>query len=132
MWEHWFAGLSDGEATFHIERNGQPRFQIALRDDDIEVLLECQKKLGGKVRTYSTKKGAMYSQWTVAGDECVSIVQVLSGRMRSKKAKDCAIWCEAVVRRSELPRMSRKRKPLMLEFKEKLEAQRRAYKEGKA
>jgi len=129
MWDDWFAGFADGESTFHIEKNGQPRFLIALRDDDVEVLSDCQERLGGKVRTYTRPTGKSYSIWTMAGDECINIVKHLRGRMRSKKAIECEIWCEAVEARAALPRLSRGRKTLMLEYKTKLENQRKLYKE---
>jgi hypothetical protein len=129
VWEDWFAGFSDGESTFHIESNGQPRFQIALRDDDRDVLEECRTRLGGKVRTYNRPNGNSYAIWVLAGDECLAVVDVLERRMRSKKAAECTIWCEAVRSRAALPRMGRQRKPLMLEYKTKLEKQRKLYKE---
>jgi len=106
---YWLAGFSDGEACFTINRlhgsatgwNYQPRFTIMLRDDDTAILEECRERTGiGKVSAVSaTKLGNPQTQWVVYTKPDVLVLTEIFDwfPLRSKKARDYAIWREAVM-----------------------------------
>ena len=103
----WLAGLADGEGCFLIGKQGgfvHARFTIHLRADDWRVLREIHERSGiGTLTRQQTPSSDLRNsnpavRWSVAAiDDCVKLVAgfSLSG-LRSKKARDFAIWKEAV------------------------------------
>jgi hypothetical protein len=121
---HWLAGFIDGEGSFTImyPRSDSPqlytRFQIRLRADDAEVLEEIRQAVGhGKIYRYEptaralealpgSKATALLVIGSTAGS--AALVALLDRYpLRAKKARDYAIWREAVSARAEKdwPRM---------------------------
>lgn len=114
MWnpsqDSWLTGFADGEGTFLITRSGSttgnrrrawtPRFAISLRTDDIGVLAELRAVFGGSIATGRKRPDAHpTSTWTVAGKRDLARLLDYFDRfpLRSKKARDYAIWREAVL-----------------------------------
>jgi LAGLIDADG endonuclease len=106
---HWLAGFIDGEGCFYIDfrvRNGWPRyscsFHLVLRDDDAAILSEIQGRLGvgnlkrARPRGFPGSRPQLRLNVTsLAG--CQRIIQILDVfPLRAKKARDYAIWREAV------------------------------------
>lgn len=113
---HWLAGLIDGEGSFTLQRRHGGRgavgyycaFQLSLRDDDEAVLREIVDRVGlgrlyHRTRKPSTsgKAGATNPQysWMVTGKhDLAALVAILDEYpLRSKKARDFAVWREAVM-----------------------------------
>ena len=113
---HWLAGFIDGEGSFaipcHPNRNkhapGQPTygcaFEIKLRDDDAPVLAEIAEwagfgRLSGRTSRADCKLDEKpQAMWTVRSKiECAALVDLLDRYpLRAKKARDYAVWREAV------------------------------------
>lgn len=104
---NWLAGFADGEGCFIIQRVGSTtktyicNFVIAVRLDDREILDEVQRRLGlGKVTVRQQKGGMAAPQawWGVIRKaECAQLVELFDAfPLRAKKARDFAIWREAV------------------------------------
>ena len=103
---HWFAGFVDGEGCFDITAVGLSqsyicRFVIGLRDDDLEILEEIRDATGlGKISfkkptTVGARRQAWYSIHAKA--ECAQLAAIFDRfPLRAKKARDFAIWREAV------------------------------------
>lgn len=102
---HWLAGFIDGEGCFriHKEKGGgyyACHFTLKLRDDDRAILEEIVGRTGiGHLKPdliRGTSKPAMV--WVVQSKaECVKLVALLDQYpLRAKKARDYAIWREAV------------------------------------
>ena len=111
---HWLAGFIDGEGCFGITR--KPHIDsrityacllgISLRDDDADILHEIQARTGcGNLtfrprrrtggRNFDTKPGV---HWNVHNrHDCMRIDELLTRfPLRAKKARDFAIWHEAL------------------------------------
>lgn len=119
---HWLAGFIDGEGTFAIERcnprTGRPsystRMALILRDDDAEVIEEIHRRTGiGRVfrkrRRPDGRPGFRATSnpqvgWIIQSKaDCALLVDLLDHYpLRSKKARDYAIWREAVIVREEI------------------------------
>lgn len=106
----WLAGFADGEATFVITRSGSTsggrrraftaRFALALRADDIGLLGELQAEFGGSIHVGAKRPGSHpMATWTVASKRDLSRLIDYFDRfpLRSKKARDFAIWREAAL-----------------------------------
>lgn len=106
----WLAGFADGEATFVITRSGSqtagrrrawtPRFAISLRVDDIAALQALRGALGGSMQVCRKRPEAHpTATWTVtAKRDLVRLLDYFDRfPLRSKKARDYAIWREAVL-----------------------------------
>lgn len=106
----WLSGFADGEATFIITRSGSPtgnrrrawapRFAISLRCDDTPVLDDLRAAFGGSLSTHAKRPGTVpIATWTVAGKRDLSRLVDYFDRfpLRSKKARDYAIWREAAL-----------------------------------
>lgn len=101
---HWFAGLTDGEGCFGLNRNNgrymTTRFSIGLRADETPVLNYIQETLGfGQVYVARDLTGrspaAQFSVSSIGG--CQSLVEIFHKYpLRAKKARDFEIWAEAV------------------------------------
>lgn len=135
-WEDWFAGLVDGEGSFVIHSTGSLIFQLKLREDDRQILESVCSWIGvGSVKNVSYSKDredgknssdqALYSCYGTAN--ALKLVDVLEGRMRTKKRTDFDIWSEAVRESAKLNEGRRHpgRRQMMLEYKRLLEDNRR-------
>ena len=105
---HWLAGWIDGEGCFLINRMQtayQPRMRLHVRDDDAEILDEIVKRTGiGYVarqpaRPSHGRRNNPQAEWRVMSKaDCVALVELLDRYpLRAKKARDYAIWREAVL-----------------------------------
>ena len=103
---HWLAGFIDGEGSFNIRRNSHagyaPVLTVGLRVDDLPLLEEIYRVTGfGMLERYKkpSARGHASARWTVASKaDCLSLVDLLDRfPLRSKKARDYALWREAVV-----------------------------------
>jgi hypothetical protein len=106
---NWLAGFIDGEGCFLIAAQPcgirfYPRFQLKLRADDRAILDEIQAalRIGNRYDYEPTAcaKGNDKAQslWSVTDQAgCVALVAFLDEfPLRAKKARDYAIWREAV------------------------------------
>lgn len=106
---HWLAGFIDGEGCFVVQRlrqgNAKCIFAIVLRMDDGAVLKQIQAELGvGRLvprKSPSASRRGSYPEltWRVESKEgCLALVRFLDKYpLRAKKAKDYALWREAVL-----------------------------------
>ncbi len=108
---HWLAGFIDGEGCFQIERRphrGLVSYNcsvaITLRADDRPLLAQIAHRTGiGKVTDFDNARSKIpnanpISKWTVNSKaDDLRLVAILDAHpMQSKKARDYAIWREAV------------------------------------
>lgn len=102
------AGLCDGEGHFGIGRQGnwyRCLFAIGLRVDDEPFLREMRDAVDlGKVVTAPAyrsegRRNSPSAQWRIVSkDDCVALVALLDEYpLWSKKARDYAIWRDAVL-----------------------------------
>lgn len=112
---HWLAGFIDGEGCFFISRyerrNGPgfcPAFLLRLRADDRAILEEIVRTTGiGKLTWERRESGSPSTRpntspalgWrVVAKADIRALIEILDRHpLRSKKARDYAIWREAVM-----------------------------------
>lgn len=111
---HWMAGFIDGEGCFVIRRQNRkgdytsytPEMRLALRDDDRPILEEMRTRTSigriykGDCRAAGKSAGAnMSAAWSVVSKaDCLALVAMLDRfPLRAKKARDYAIWREAVL-----------------------------------
>lgn len=130
----WLAGFCEGEASFTIGKDGCPTFKLGLREDDTQVLLDIQSMLGVGSITHNSAQTARSkgmnardsTRLSVSGPNCLKVVEVLEGKLHTKKAKDFEIWARAVRASVALgPGRHPDRKPMMLEYKRQLEEARK-------
>lgn len=102
----WAAGFIDGEGYFRIAKQMQrmagafvPIFGIGLRIDEVPIITTLHAAFGGSI-AYKPAVGAAKPtvQWTVSGKaDLMRVVEYLDRfPLRAKKARDYAIWREAV------------------------------------
>jgi hypothetical protein len=105
---NWLAGFIDGEGCFTIARSTHGgyvcRMMIKVRDDDMAILEEIAHRTGigytSRNRPYgSTRRANPAAIWNVGTRaDCVALVALLDRfPLRAKKARDYAIWREAVI-----------------------------------
>lgn len=114
---YWLAGLIDGEGCFGIYASNRNKghddyrltFSLTLRDDDEPMLQEIHRRLefGGFTRErrqraasrawqWKSNPTVTWGVWNRAGH--LALVEVLDRYpLRSKKARDYAIWREALL-----------------------------------
>lgn len=106
----WLAGLCDGEANFDIHKQTRNsgdyyycRFEISLHADDGGLLAMLKQHLGGKVyyaepSTSASPGSNPKVRWElVSRAECARLVNLFDRfPLQSKKARDFAIWREAL------------------------------------
>ncbi len=113
-WGYHLAGLTDGEGCFCIWKSSRPRrvdtwtiaFVIHMRRDDLPLLEDFQAKTGlgrihiGRRRTVGGDHPSV--RWVVSRKaDCLKLIALFETYpLRSKKAKDFAVWAEAVRARS--------------------------------
>lgn len=101
---HWLAGFIDGEGCFLIAVNGgyfSPRFSIKLRADESPIIERIHQETRiGKTSFYPYNgiKGNPQVNWNVnSRQDCRTLADLLDKYpLRAKKAKDFAIWRQAV------------------------------------
>jgi hypothetical protein len=105
---HWFAGFIDGEGCFYIAdltkaRPGvyRPRFALTLRCDDRSTLEAAREVFGniGTLHEYEPSgAGRRVVRWMFQSQsDCEALCAILDQHpLRSKKAKDYALWRKAV------------------------------------
>lgn len=113
---NYLAGLADGEGCFVICRKWQPggtvtfstAFQVALRADDAPLLRGLRNELDMDALRIkrATLKSRPVCVWAISAKaDCAALVDLFDRfPLRSKKARDYAIWRQAVVLRIETPR----------------------------
>lgn len=106
---NWFVGFADGEGCFVIaechgrrQSKHKPVFALALRDDDADIIFAIQEQFGfGTVQTrVFTSPGSHNGIGWNVGDKqgLMQLVQFFNKHpLRSKKARDFRVWCEAVI-----------------------------------
>ena len=106
---HWLAGLLDGEGCFFAQVYPQDdgrmpvtlRCEVTLRQDDRPLLEEIQRTVGaGTIYDRGGRQDlwAPTSTWRVSGRECAKLLDRLdTAPLRSKKRHDYALWRQVVV-----------------------------------
>lgn len=109
---HYFAGFTDGEGSFQIIQNNykgaasnfKTNFSISLRADDVAILHEFREKLGiGKVYERPiygdpVRHKNPEARFTVTTQQdCLVLREIFNNfPLRAKKARDFAIWSDAL------------------------------------
>jgi hypothetical protein len=104
---NWLAGFIDGEGYFAIGVNQGAcfcSFRIDIRLDDRAILEEIRERTGlGTIRVRQpspndSKNRCLQAVWQVhRADACLRLAHILDAHpLRAKKARDYAIWREAV------------------------------------
>lgn len=101
---HWLSGFTDGEGCFYLrlthEGRGYVRFEIRLRRDDAPILEDIHRYLGVGHLCNTADGGFFQAAFRV--HKLSDFVDVLVPHfdrfpLRAKKARDYAIWREAVI-----------------------------------
>lgn len=102
---HWLAGFIDGEGCFVIycgKGNWKCAFTLEVRADEAPILEEIVARTGvGVIRHNRARKNSKpQAAWGIQSRaDCLALVALLDAHpLRAKKAKDYAIWREAVLR----------------------------------
>jgi LAGLIDADG endonuclease len=133
---NWLAGFLDGEACFVIEKRTSAcystRLSLVLRHDDAAIIAEIAATTGlGSIELKNSPSldGRPQIGWHVRTKaDCAALVNLLDRYpLRAKKARDYAIWREAVgywVASSRIARSSAKQTtwPLMADCLARLRA----------
>lgn len=108
---HYFAGIADGEGHFSIRRQspkGKPGFACAfvliMRDDDSEFVEWLHETTGlGAVYYHPERQKVGHLSkpqvmWQVQNKaDCCALADIFDEYpLRTRKARDCAIWIKAV------------------------------------
>ena len=99
---NWFSGFVDGERCFTYnasKRYTTPNFTISLRADDREILEECQRQFGGRIRQGERLRTRMpghspYVEWRINDIQalCGVVRHFEKYPLRAKKKHDFEIW----------------------------------------
>lgn len=103
----WLAGFVAGDGCFVIRpktnsKQFQTGLQVQLRDDDLDILLEIQERLGmGVISRYQFKNSSQHKPtagWSVFRiADTQKLVRIFERHpIRNKKRKDFEIWRDAV------------------------------------
>ena len=101
---YWLAGLIDGEGCFHIKRVGGAggslicTMIVGLRVDDRPILEEVRQATGIGALYEARRPSCTLLRWEVTRKaECVELISILDRYpLRTRKARDYALWREAV------------------------------------
>jgi len=107
---NWLAGFTAGEGTFSFlirkiqgaKYKFHPRFSISLRNDDAPILFQVAETLGcGYVRTDQDRARKKTPMAVYLCDDIGSLYNIIVPLfehypLRAKKARDFAIWKEAI------------------------------------
>jgi hypothetical protein len=114
---HWLAGLIDGEGCFrvHTQKGGDyyaPSFALKLRDDDAPILHEIVALTGiGRIARDSSRSGNSKpcAIWRVDSRASTEALAALLDRfpLRTRKARDYAVWRRAIDVRASMTRGNR-------------------------
>lgn len=117
---HWLAGFIDGEGCFTAHKRGPTHksggylvaFKIQLRADDLCILEEIQARTGlGRIHSYpNTGSRSLPVAILSIGSksDLARLVELLDAfPLRAKKARDYAIWREAVLDYTLIPTQHR-------------------------
>jgi hypothetical protein len=114
---YWLAGFIDGEGCFriHKQKRGEwyaPTFSLKLRDDDLLTLFDLAVDLGiGCVARDTSRNGNSRpcAVWRVQSRaDCLALAEILDRYpLRSRKARDYAVWRRALDVAGALPRGNR-------------------------
>src|SRR4051812_25692923 len=102
--DSWLSGFTDGEGCFYFQRTDGgrrcvPAFRISLRDDDAAVLEALRREFGGTITISSKGRTSRPGvNWSIYGKETLVELAAYFDRfpLRSKKARDFALWRRAV------------------------------------
>lgn len=121
-WQIEFRGFFWGEGSMWIQgKSGSyaVRAAISLRSDDLEILKEFQKHLGGRIFIQSLLGTKTAARWQVSTKKDVErISQILITDLPFKKAKEVVIWKKAIQIRKD--KMGRHWSPEQVSQMEKL------------
>lgn len=105
----WLCGFIDGEGSFGLYKtmNGKvyaARMGITLRADDWRILQECRDRTDLGTITFRSRPGKtgndrpQVNWYVLRATECAELICRLkaAGGLRAKKARDFALWEEAV------------------------------------
>lgn len=96
---HWLAGLLDGEGHFFIRRTtGKPSVNMRADDRDMLALAQARTGVGRLYEVPAGRMGHPQVRWEVAVKAEVLVLAALldAHPLRSKKAREFAIWREAL------------------------------------
>jgi len=111
---HWISGFVDGEGSFTVGRRKEksgpirytPRFAIAVRADDSDVILKIRAAFGGMGSFYAKNRLDKYDSpnanpqvvWQVDGkaDLPKLVSHFMEFPLRAKKRRDFIVWAGAV------------------------------------
>lgn len=109
LFHAWFSGFVAGEGCFRIQKHPKGRqfktnLRLNLRDDDLEILIEIQQRLGmGTLHRISrnldeNSNDRPSAVWeTARALDCKRLVEIFDRHpLRAKKQRDFQIWREAV------------------------------------
>lgn len=99
-WATEFRGFFWGEGSLWIQGKAGSyavRAAISLRSDDKEILIEFQKRLGGRIFIQPLIGEKLAARWQVSKKEDVErIANLLKTNLPFKKAREVPIWKEAI------------------------------------
>jgi hypothetical protein len=127
--DYWLAGFMDAEGHFRIANDGCVVCKIDLRNDDWRVLASIRDRIGVGSLTVNSKQYARDNggknkdaiKWGVSGANCLEVVNLLEGKMQTKKAADFSIWAEAARFAASQKRGAPGKREKMLEYRAMLE-----------
>lgn len=96
----WLAGFVDGEGCFTVDERGIPRLTIKLRADDLAVLEGLRASFGGGLTVHDAAGARRpVASWHVVSKRDLTALLRYFDRhpLRAKKARDYAIWRQAVI-----------------------------------
>jgi hypothetical protein len=110
----WLAGFVDGEGCFGVwphndNRQYRTGLSVKLRDDDTPILIEIMERLKmGRIGFIPAESETWKARvrWDVASNrDALCLVHIFDAHpLRAKKARDYAVWREAVLENQKSPK----------------------------